>query len=326
MGIFHEVEVLLAQTMFMENLSSADPIYDKDGPSYDSDILSEPTLYNGHEIIKDNHVLAIVHNTKDTIEIAEITRRKMNDKIKDPECVNHKFTIAPHDYSKENFLATFTPHKQLTLNKYFCLKMKIEDLKEQTTASRPLKALTVYPPNIPATLVHRVLPTKRQVKIHIFTLIHLFLEFDKTCKKRITPTGLTEGEKGFEQTKECYLKDVIICLKTLKEQFKRIQKALNKEFQEMKDVFEEIEAEVAQNVVNRKHDEIERKKLLIANDNLIAECLSKEVFYVATDSKLNVARFTEINVANNIVVARCQELKAELSNLRVRVTMIIIMS
>ncbi|GJW00573.1 hypothetical protein Tco_1555824 [Tanacetum coccineum] len=40
----------------------------------------------------------------------------------------------------------------------------------------------------------------------------------------------------------------------------------------------ELEAEVDQNVVNRKHDEIERKNLLIANDNLIVDCLSKEVF------------------------------------------------
>nr|GEY52011.1 retrovirus-related Pol polyprotein from transposon TNT 1-94 [Tanacetum cinerariifolium] len=34
-------EALTPQTMFMENLSSADPIYDEAGPSYDSDILSE---------------------------------------------------------------------------------------------------------------------------------------------------------------------------------------------------------------------------------------------------------------------------------------------
>ncbi|GJW91609.1 retrovirus-related pol polyprotein from transposon TNT 1-94, partial [Tanacetum coccineum] len=34
-------EAPTAQTMFMANLSSADPIYDKAGPSYDSDILSE---------------------------------------------------------------------------------------------------------------------------------------------------------------------------------------------------------------------------------------------------------------------------------------------
>nr|GFA13160.1 hypothetical protein [Tanacetum cinerariifolium] len=50
----------------------------------------QPALYNGHEIIKDNHTLTIVHNFEDTLEIAEITRKKMNDNINDPECVTHK--------------------------------------------------------------------------------------------------------------------------------------------------------------------------------------------------------------------------------------------
>nr|GEU53575.1 hypothetical protein [Tanacetum cinerariifolium] len=172
----------------------------------------QPALYNGHKIIKNNHVPAIVHNTEDTLEIAEITRRKMNDKINDLECVNHKVKIAPHDYSKENFLATFTPQKQLTPEQILwsqdLIKMKAEALKEHITASRPIKALTV------------------------------------------------------------------------------------------------------------KHDEIERKNLLIANDNLIAECLSKEVFYVATNSELNISRFTKMHVAHTIVEARCLELEAELSNLR----------
>nr|GEU60692.1 hypothetical protein [Tanacetum cinerariifolium] len=234
-------------------------------------------LYNGHKIIKDNHVLAIVHNTEDTLEIAEITRKKMNDK--DPECVTRKVKIAPHDYSKENFLATFTPQKQLTPEKIFwsqdLINLKSEALKEQTTVSRPIKALTV-----------------------------------------ITPTGLTEWERGFKQTKECYLKKVIPFFKTLKDNFKGIQKALTKEIKEMKDVFEELEAEVAQNVVDRKHDVIEQKNLFIANDNLIAECLSKEVLFVATNSELDVARFTEMHVANTIVEARCLALEAELANLR----------
>ncbi|GJS92209.1 retrovirus-related pol polyprotein from transposon TNT 1-94 [Tanacetum coccineum] len=257
----------------------------------------QPALYNGYEIIKNNHVPALVHNTEDTLEIAEITRRKMNDKMKDPECVTHKVKIAPPDYSKENYLATFTPQKQLTPEQIFwsqdLIKMKEEALKKQTTASRPIKALTVYPPNTPATLVPRVLPTKSQVKINIFALIQLFSEFEKTCKKRITPTGLTEGERGFEQTKECYLTEVIPFFKTLKEHFEGIQKALTKEIKEMKDIFEELEAEVDQNVVNRKHDEIERKNLLIANDNLIADCLSKEVFYIATNSELTISQLKE---------------------------------
>nr|GEU88428.1 integrase, catalytic region, zinc finger, CCHC-type, peptidase aspartic, catalytic [Tanacetum cinerariifolium] len=244
----------------------------------------QPALYNGHEIIKDNHAPAIVHNTEDILEIAEITRKKMNDKIKDPECVTHK--------------------------------LKSKALKEQTTVSRPIKALIVYLPNTPTTLVPKVLPTKSQVKIYIFTLIQLFLDFDKTCKKRITPTGLTEGERGFEQTKKCYLKEVIPFFKTLKDNFEGIQKALTNKIKELKDVFEELEAEVAQYTVDRKHDAIKWKNLLIANDYLIAACLSKEVFSVATNSELNVARFTEMHVANTIVEARCLALEAELANLR----------
>nr|GEU50429.1 integrase, catalytic region, zinc finger, CCHC-type, peptidase aspartic, catalytic [Tanacetum cinerariifolium] len=136
-----------------------------------------PALYNGHKIIKDNHTPAIVHNIEDTLEIAEIIRKKMNAKMNDPE-------------------STFTPQKQLTPEQIFwsndLVKLKYEALKERT--------------------------------------------------KRITPSGLTEGEKGFEQTKECYLKEVIPFFKTLKDNFKGIQKALTKEIKEMKDVFEELEA------------------------------------------------------------------------------------
>nr|GEX37746.1 integrase, catalytic region, zinc finger, CCHC-type, peptidase aspartic, catalytic [Tanacetum cinerariifolium] len=279
---------------------------------------AQPALYNGHEIIKENHMQSIVHNSEDTLEIAEITRKKMNDKMNDPECVTHNGKIAPHNYSKDNLLATFTPQKQLTPKQIFwsndLMKIKSEALKERTKVSRPIKAFTVYPPNTPAALVPKVLPTKSQVKILIFTLIQLFSEFDQTCKKRITPSAITDGERGFEQTKACYLQE---------------------------DVFEELEAEVvqhavvrkhdaielknpliannnliAEHTVVRKHDAIELKNLLITNDNLIAECLSQEVFCVATNSELNVARFTDMHVANTTAETRCLALEAELAILQ----------
>nr|GEV19543.1 hypothetical protein [Tanacetum cinerariifolium] len=183
----------------------------------------QPALYNGYEIIKDNHTPAIVHNTKDTLEIAEITKKKMNDKMNDPECVT---------------------------------------------------------------------------------------------RKGITPIGLTEEERGFEQTKEFYLKKFIPFFKTLKDNFEGIQKALTKEIKEMKDVFEDLEAEVAQYVIDRKHEATKWKNLLIANDNLIAKCLSQEVFSVAKNSELNVARYTKMHVANTTVKVRCLALEAELTNLR----------
>ncbi|GJR82329.1 hypothetical protein Tco_0153114 [Tanacetum coccineum] len=193
----------------------------------------------------------------------------MNEKMKDPECVKKKVKIAPRDYLKENYLATFTPQTQLTPEQIFwskdLIKMKAEALKE------------------------------------------------------ITPTGLTDGERGFEQTKECYLTEVIPFFKTLKEHFEGIQKALTKEVKEIKEIFEELEAEVDQNVVNRKYDEIERKNLLIANDNLIVDCLSKDEFYITTNSELPVSRFTEMYDAHTVVQARCLELEVKLSKLHDKV-------
>nr|GEW31583.1 hypothetical protein [Tanacetum cinerariifolium] len=91
--------------------------------------------------------------------------------------------------------------------------------------------------------------------------------------------------------------------------------ALTKEIKEMKAIFRQLEAEVDQNVVNRKHDKIEQKNLLIANDNLIADCLSKEVFFIATNSKLTISRFTKMHDDYTVVQEHCLELKAELFKL-----------
>ncbi|GKC73893.1 hypothetical protein Tco_1119776 [Tanacetum coccineum] len=184
----------------------------------------QPALYNGHEIIKTHHVPVMIYNSEDTLEIAETTRKKMNDKMKTPLWTEQNINIRPPDYSKENYLATFTPQTQLTPEQIFwskdVLKIKSKALKEQTKASTPITALTVYPPNTPAKLV----------------------------PKRITPTGLTEGERGFEQTKACYLTEVIPFFKIIKEHFEGIQKALINEIKEMKEVFDQMEAEVDQEI------------------------------------------------------------------------------
>ncbi|GJX40867.1 integrase, catalytic region, zinc finger, CCHC-type containing protein [Tanacetum coccineum] len=46
----------------------------------------------------------------------------------------------------------------------------------------------------------------------------------------------------------------------------------------MSDAFDELEAELDQSTVDRKHDAIERKNLLLEHDNIIADCLLKECF------------------------------------------------
>nr|GEW92576.1 hypothetical protein [Tanacetum cinerariifolium] len=208
-----------AQTMFMKSLSSADPVYDEAGPSYDSNIL-----YEVHD--HDNYQDAIC-------ELHEVY--EMHDNVR-PNCI-------------------FDSDNESTSDSYM-------------------------------------------------------IPYDQ-----ITLTGLTEGERGFEQTKECYLTEVIPFFKTLKEHFEGFKKALTKEIKEMKDFFKELDAEVDQNAVNRKCDEIERKNLLITNNNLIADCLSKEVFYIATNSNLTTSSFTKMHDAHIVVQARCLEIEAKLSKL-----------
>ncbi|GJT99510.1 hypothetical protein Tco_1109849, partial [Tanacetum coccineum] len=204
--------------------------------------------------------------------------------MQSPLCVENKIRISPPDYSKENLLATFAPQRNLTPEQIF---WSIDDnrKKAETLARKPISTLTVYPPNTPVKLVPRILPTKSQVKINLYVLTQLFTEFDKTCKTRITPSGLTEGERGFEQTKRCYLTEVIPFFKTLKEHFVGVQTALFKEVKEMEEIFDQMNNEVDKNSVDKQCAEIEKKNLLIENEILIVNCLSTQLLYDVEKSR-----------------------------------------
>ncbi|GJZ51905.1 putative reverse transcriptase domain-containing protein [Tanacetum coccineum] len=217
-------------------------------------------------------------------------------------------------------MATFTPQTQLTPEQVFwsldLAKRKAEELKANAPPLPVLPSATVYPPNTPIHLVPRTLPTTSQVHIGLYVITQLFWGFEKTCKKRITQTGITEGERGFEQTKRCYLTEVIPFFNLLKEHFDGVQKSLVTEVRAMKAVFENLEAEVDQNEIDLKSGEIEQKNLLITNENLIVECLSKDVFYTATHSVLNVSRFSDMHDAFTIARKRIADLESENFNLR----------
>ncbi|GJT72611.1 hypothetical protein Tco_1031897 [Tanacetum coccineum] len=194
---------------------------------------AQSALYNGHVLVTTNHTPTVIHDSEDTLELAEITRNRMLLKMQSPLCMENK----------------------------------------------------LYPPNTPVKLVPRILPTKSQVKINLYVLTQLFTEFDKTCKTRITPSGLTEGERGFEQTKRCYLTEVIPFFKTLKEHFVGVQTALFKEVKVMEEIFDQMNDEVDQNAVDKQCAEIEKKNLLIENENLIVNCLSTQLLYDVAKSR-----------------------------------------
>ncbi|GJV77652.1 hypothetical protein Tco_1509236 [Tanacetum coccineum] len=147
-------------------------------------------------------------------------------KVKSPLCVENKLKFAPLDYSKENYLATFTPQRDLTPKQIFWSKDEKERKRTEASVPKPLLALTVYPPNTPAKLIPRVLPTKRE------------------SHQLVSRKG-----KG-----------------VLNKQ---------KEVKEMKEIFDQMIAKVDKNVVYKKCAEVERKNLLIKNENLIAKLQQK---------------------------------------------------
>ncbi|GJU95494.1 hypothetical protein Tco_1320250 [Tanacetum coccineum] len=65
----------------------------------------------------------------------------------------------------------------------------------------------------------------------------------------------------------------------------------------MKEIFKQMEKEVDQNAVDKQCAEIERKNILIENENLIANCLSNQLLYAIEQS-------------------RCLDLEAEIFNLQ----------
>nr|GEV51244.1 retrovirus-related Pol polyprotein from transposon TNT 1-94 [Tanacetum cinerariifolium] len=289
-------EAPMAQTMFMANLSSVDPITDEAGPSYDSDILSE---VQNRDYYQDT---VCAHHEEHAMHDSYVKDNKV-------PVVHSNVSSVPNDAYMMIYNDMYKPHAQSVSNTSWnavvknSLTAELATYKEQVKLPKPYynelnKVVIGYKNPLCLTRTKQVQPALYNgheiIKDnHAPAIVH---NIEDTLEiAEITRKKMNDKMKD----PEC-----VTC------------KALTKEIKEMKNVFEELEAEVAQYVVDRKHDAIERKNLVIANDNLIAEYLSIEVFSVATNSKLNVARFTKINVAQTIVEARCLELEAELANLR----------
>nr|GEZ00224.1 hypothetical protein [Tanacetum cinerariifolium] len=322
-----------AQTIFMANFSSAVSSLQQVGPSNASilsEVLNLENSINHHEIpnkVKQTNVLdsdSADMGNSNVIPYEQYV--KHNEESVGPSSAS---SVQYDDYMlhensayvpDDSFTTTLNIYKDQSLD---LEKRKVEELEANTPSLRKLAAATVYPPNTPAHLVPRTLPTKCKTVISIFVLNQLFADFDKTCTKRITQTGITERERGFEQTKRCYLTKVIPFFKLLKEHF---EKTLIIEVKEMKEIFKSMEAEVDQKAIDLRSGDIERKNLLITNEILIAKCIAQDVFYTVTNSALTASQFHELYIAYNVAQSRAVELEAENLNLHKKFKMMIMIT
>ncbi|GJV80446.1 retrovirus-related pol polyprotein from transposon TNT 1-94 [Tanacetum coccineum] len=154
---------------------------------------------------------------------------------------------------------------------HICVKIQDHFMRKNTRCNTTKTKLqsAVYNGHMPVTTNHTP------------TVIHDSedtREIAEITRKRmlITPSGLTEGERGFEQTKRCYLTEVIPFFKTLKEHFVGVQTALFKEVKEMEKIFDQMNNEVDQNSVD--------KQLYVAKSRCLD--LEADVSKVHDESKL----------------------------------------
>ncbi|GJV44576.1 hypothetical protein Tco_1429112 [Tanacetum coccineum] len=109
-------------TMFMANLSSADPIYDEAGPSYDSDILSEVPDHNNY-----------LHSVGEYHEVHEMQNDVQPNYVvdSDAEYMSDRNIILYEQYVKDNTVQVVQSNVSSVPND--ALMMIINDMHEQAT-------------------------------------------------------------------------------------------------------------------------------------------------------------------------------------------------
>nr|GEU54120.1 hypothetical protein [Tanacetum cinerariifolium] len=103
---------------------------------------------------------------------------------------------------------------------------------------------------------------------------------DKDVKVIITPTTITEGRWGFEHTKKVFLEEVIPFLNSLREPVKDFDNGLHNKINEVKTVFNQMEAAVEQCFVDKKYFDIQKKELFLKNDQLLEHIISQDVMNI----------------------------------------------
>ncbi|GKD55559.1 hypothetical protein Tco_1288946, partial [Tanacetum coccineum] len=115
-------EAPTTQTMFMANLSSADPIYDEASPSYDSDILSEVPNHDNYQVaVCEHHEVHEMHDDVQPNYVVDSHADYTSDS-----------NMIPYDqYVKDNAMPVIQSNVSYVPNKAY--RMILNDIYEPST-------------------------------------------------------------------------------------------------------------------------------------------------------------------------------------------------
>ncbi|GKC55052.1 hypothetical protein Tco_1077797 [Tanacetum coccineum] len=164
-----------------------------------------------------------------------------------------------------NFGKHFVPQMQFSVEQAFWLPLS--NLKsEQLDVTQTLVEIEVP----------KELPKVSLVKTSFQKLKNHLASFDKVVKVRTTPDAITEGSWGFEHTKKVLKEEVIPFINSSRVSFKDFKNGLHSELNEVKTVFNQMEAAVDQCSVDKKYFDIQKKELSIDNDRLLDHIICQD--------------------------------------------------
>ncbi|GJY32594.1 hypothetical protein Tco_0417063 [Tanacetum coccineum] len=172
------------------------------------------------------------------------------------------------DFEKQVFFQE-TQIKDLS-NHIAFLKKNFETLKQESSENPNVTVLKpkVFPKKLPST---------SEVLRNLNKARDLLTNFNE-CITRRTPLSPHEiGSWRQSDIKGAFKEDVIPFSENLKETFNFFEKGFITEVKEMKDIFEQLEDEVDQCSVANKSFKIEKKQLLINNDQLLEENIASDI-------------------------------------------------
>ncbi|GJY99854.1 hypothetical protein Tco_0517284 [Tanacetum coccineum] len=161
--------------------------------------------------------------------------------------------------------------------------------------------------------VSKELPKISLVKTSFQKLKNHLASFDKGVKVRTTPDAIIKGSWGFEHTKKVFKEEVIPFINSLQASFKDFENGLHSKLNEVKMVFNQMEAAVDQYVMNiimhvdyvltsvihadnkcLVDANLESERLIQENDHLFELLLSQDIVHICVNSFATLTNYAKI--------------------------------
>nr|GFB09337.1 hypothetical protein [Tanacetum cinerariifolium] len=196
--------------------------------------------------------------------------------------------VTPIDYTKLNALYDqFVPQKELSREHVYWLSAS--DIASQS--SDPPKPVTPF--------VH-TRPMNNEVHTKVWKIKECLTPFEEVIKKRNAPPSDVLYHHEYNCIKKCFDEEVIPFFNNIKQLFQLLDHNIYMEVTEFERIFDELDSEYEQTVLTNKNLQIEKKNLLIKNECLNSDSISKDICSIVLAS---------VNIVPPISDCMCAELR-----------------